>query len=388
MNPKLGLLITRMVPGGAAQIVSKIIRGLGADFDIDLITGAQDFPEDLHSKLTSVKKIDVLSSLVRDINPSKDLKTLYDLYNLFRRREYDLVHTHTSKAGILGRWAAWLAGIKKIVHTPHGLVYDTPDEIPGVPTGGLGLEILKRVERMTGTVHDAVTTLTDRERELCVELGLSDPTVTETIHNGVDLETFRSNGRAREDARKKFNLKSDDKLLASVGRLAREKGYDLLIEVFRSLLREHSQLKLVIAGTGPLSDLFQERAADLIESNRLFLPGYVEDVHSIYTAADVYVHPSRFEGFGLSIVEAMASGRPIVASRVGGVPELVCDGQEALLVEPGSPEELREALDRVLRNESLRDSLSRTARKRSEEFDSERMVQQYRDLYERLLKET
>jgi len=296
-----------------------------------------------------------------------------------------LIHTHTSKAGLLGRWAGWWANANVVVHTPHGLIYDQAEYIPGVPANGVKLWLLRQVEKVTGRLQDTITTLTDRERTLLRNYGLAEPDTVRTIYNGIDIESFRPEPSKREEARERFDVSGDERLLAAVGRLAREKGYDILIEGFRELLERHDDLTLLIAGTGPLNESLRQTASKLIDDNKLLLPGYLSDVRPVYWAADLFVHPALFEGFGLSIVEAMSAGLPVVATTSGGIPELVRDGREGVLVEPGSRDQLVEAINEFLENPEKIQNASREAKERARDFDSAVMVEKYRQLYDELL---
>jgi len=382
---KVAQLITRMVPGGASRIVRTLIDGLGDRFDIDLITGADEIPPDLEQTIPRVNRIIVVPTLTRNIEFFRDVRALGDLSRILREQHYDLVHTHTSKAGMLGRWTGWWSGVDALVHTPHGLVFDSPEQIPGVPGSGLKLWLLKQLERITGRHQDTVIGLTRREKRQIVEMGLADPESVRVIYNGIDVDSFRIRERDRREARQKYDVSEHEFLIVTVGRVSVEKGHRDLVNCFRRLRSEYNGLKLIIAGEGPLREQLRERNRDLIESGRLLLPGYVEDVRTVYFASDLYAHPARFEGFGLSILEAMGAGRPIVASRAGGIPELVRDGRDGVLVEPGSVRELAAAIKSFLEDEERRVKRGKQAARRAQDFDRSAMVSNHLELYRNLL---
>lgn len=385
MSQKIAIVITRMVAGGASQIVRRIINRLGERFRFDLVTGEEDFPEDLEAKLPSVERVLVVPSMIRNIAPVRDLKAFLELRKIFNSRNYELAHTHTSKAGILGRWAAWSADTESIVHTPHGLIYENPGKISGVPDRSIKLTLLKKLEQFSSRTHDAVTTLTNREKSICNEQKLAGSSETVTIHNGVSTKEFEFTEKDRERARDQFGIRDTETLLLSVGRLADEKGYENLINCYESLRDQFDGLRLMIVGTGPREEFIRSEYKSLIESGKLILPGYLDDVHPAYSAADIYVHPSLYEGFGLSVVEAMAAGIPIVASNVGGIPEIARNRKEALLVEPGQTENLKTAIQEVLSDPDLRQRLVEAGQSRAEQFDVSVMVKKYEKLYELLL---
>ncbi len=383
MKPRLAQVITRMVPGGASKVVREIVDGVHDRYKVDLLTGKEDYPQGLEENLPDPVNVLMVPSLRRDIEPFRDGKGLIELCKIFWNRDYDLIHTHTSKAGLLGRFAAGLTSRAPLIHTPHGLVYQSPEFISGVPESRPLLKFIRSIDQLASLRQDVLTALSDHEASRNVQLGLSTPENTRTIYNGVSgFDQLNGSG---DSFRRRHGVSQDEVLLLSVGRLSPEKGYKLLVRVFAEIARERKNVKLLIAGSGPAR-------ADIIESmpqeysERLILPGHLEDIQSAYGAADIFVSSARYEGFGLSILEAMRAGLPVVATEVGGVPEILDHGHSGLLIPQGEPDALEETLLELLHDPELRRSLSEGARNRSEDFTVDKMVEEYRNLYDDLLR--
>lgn len=384
MKRRVAQVITRMVPGGAQRVVTNLLEGLADEYSLELITGPEDAPANLREDLPGHVELTVVDSLSRDISPLKDVRALLDLAVQFRRKRYDLVHTHTSKAGLLGRFAAWFVPGTRVIHTPHGLIYGSSRNIPGVPEAKFLRTALLFLERLARRRQDALTTLSRNEARQCERLGLSAPEKIHTIYNGIehDSSTSYSGGSGRSE----YDLVPEDLVIVSVGRLSPEKGYADLARAFGELRGEFDNLRLLIAGSGSERQTILETVPEEYRRD-VRLPGYVEEVRSVYDAGDVFVMPSLYEGFGLAILEAMRAGLPIVATNVGGIPELVREDRDGFLVSPSAPAELADGLRPLLGDAQRREEFGERARERAKNFTVESMIEGFRSLYRRTLGE-
>lgn len=377
-QPRVAQVITRMVPGGAARIVRSLVEGLGKDYRIDLITGPEELPAGLATELVGPEELRILPGLGRAIRPWDDLRTVVGLYRLLQEQDYDLVHSHTSKAGLLARTVRRMGVEVPVVHSPHGLIYGQEDHIPGLSSGILSGALLL-AEQWAGRSQAAFTCLSNHSARQAHQLGLASSDQLRVVPNGIDPNEFQPTEDRRRQARDRWGLDEEETMVLTVGRLAAEKGQDVLLEAMARLEDRHPELRLLVAGTGNRKGLL-ERSASVPENLRFV--GYVEEVASLYWAADLYVHPARYEGFGLAVLEAMAAGCPVVASRVGGIPELL--GEAGVMVPPDRVERLSDAIEKILANKDRQRHLSRQAQDRAREFDLDRML----DRYDRIYRET
>ena len=374
------MVITRMVAGGAQKIVLDLIDGLpDATYDIHVISGARTGTEgsfwgELKARL-SKDQIHPCPSLVRNPHPIKDLLALLALQRLFKRIKPDIVHTHTSKAGVLGRIAAHRCGIPRIVHSTHGLIYDPLAKIPGVGRG-LGIKAFLWAERYVASYTDALVTLSEQETGDAIRLGLSSPDRVDAISNGIPLQSFAA------IERDPLNWKVPHVRLGIAGRLNTEKGHDLLLRCFKKLLERFPSISLKIAGDGPLKQELEALSKELGIEKQVVFCGYQKDMAQFLAGIDIFVLSSHYEGFGLVLVEAMAAGLPVVATDVGGVKEVIVDGQTGLAVPSGQEDELTLGVEYFLSHPHLAYEYGRAGRVRAmEKFSRQQMIRRYEKLY-------
>jgi len=384
---KIAHIITRLDRGGSTD--NTLLTVLGHDparYHVTLISGQTTFPSTLVGRLADRPDITVrfLPNLTRTVHPLKDLQALWDLYMVCRREGFDLVHTHSSKAGILGRWAAWLAGCRRLVHTPHGHVF----------TGYYG-PVLSRLfvyaERLTAAITDTIITLTPRGIEDHLLWHIAPEEKFTVVPSGVELEGFAppSSADGGSSARAALSLHPDEPIVGSVGRLDRVKGYDQLVEASDLVLRERPDAWFVVAGDGDERRTLENQAHRLGVAGRWRFLGWQEDLEPLYHSFDLSVLPSRNEGMGRAAVEAMACGRPVVATAVGGVPSVVKDGVTGLLVPPEDPQALARAILQLLEDETARRRMGEAGPKWvRERFSCQAMLDGIERVYSRLLNDS
>jgi glycosyltransferase involved in cell wall biosynthesis len=282
-----------------------------------------------------------VASLVRHISPSSDLAALWNLVLLLRQERPYIVHTHTSKAGVLGRVAAWITGIPVIVHTPHGHVFY--GHFSAVPSW-----IFLQLERALAWRTDRLIGLTPSEKREHLERGVGQVNRFAVVPSGIDLDRFRkarANGKAIPNW---FECPSNARIIGSVGWLTDIKGHRFLIAAVALLRQTYHDLHLVIIGSGDQHDALLRQAAQVGISHAIHLLGHREEIEICLAGLDCFVLPSLNEGMGRALIEAMAAGLPVVASRVGGIPSLIEDGKNGLLVPAGDSSAIASALRRIL----------------------------------------
>jgi glycosyltransferase involved in cell wall biosynthesis len=371
-------VITRMVRGGAARVVLELLRGLPREYRQSLACGPESQGA-LRSEAaaTGTALID-LPELVREIRPASDLAAMARLGAIFRERRPHVVHGHTYKAGVLASVAARLAGVPAIIFTPHGHIFARDARIPGVPPAGWKLCALRRLTSAAQSCAHRVTALSEADLRDQLALGLSPPSRYAVVSNGIDIDRFAAPAAAR-------TTEGDRPLIGAVGRFSAEKGHRYLVEALVAVRRRFPRARLVLVGYGELEPELREQAG------RLGLGGAVEfagerDSAEVLSSFDLFVQPSLYESQGMAILEAMASGRPVVATDVGGVRDAVREGETGLLVPPADAAALARGIVRLLEEPGLAAALA--ARGRSavrERFSADRMVSAYARLYKDLL---
>jgi glycosyltransferase involved in cell wall biosynthesis len=357
-------IITRMVKGGAQENTLANVAGLaGPGWESSLATGHAVGPEgslEPECRALGIRMIRV-PELVREISPRQDALALRRLVTLCRKERPHLVHTHTSKAGILGRIAARQAGVPLVVHTPHGHVFHSYES-------GLKTKLFIAAERYCARMTDRLIALTPNERQEHLELGIGPQSGWSVVHSGIDFGPFEAARPEREQVRQQLGIGSDVILLGTVGRLVPIKGQCHLIDAFAQLAAQHPKLQLIVVGDGELRGALVDQCSahglpivqhDLPDGcgnggasqslgARVHFTGLRRDVPRLMAAMDLFVLPSLNEGMGRVLVEAMAMELPCVASRVSGIPDVVADGETGWLVPPRDSQALSAALQAAL----------------------------------------
>jgi glycosyltransferase involved in cell wall biosynthesis len=355
---RVARVIARLNIGGPAQHTILLTAGLDRTrFATTLITGVVgpaegDFLEAAQGR--GVSPI-VIPALGRSIRPARDLAVLLTLVRLFRRLRPDIVHTHTAKAGTLGRLAARFAGVPVTVHTFHGHVLDGYFP-PAVTRFFVG------VERALARRTDRLVTVSPRLRADLLAMGIGRPEQVAVIPLGLDLERFR---RARPETpilRALLGLGTDGPLLGIVGRLVPIKDHATLFQALALLEPRDSPAHLVVVGDGEERVRLEALAGQLGLSHRVHFLGWRSDLETILPELDMVICASKNEGTPVALIEAMAAGVPVLSTDVGGVADLVTHGETGWLVRAGDSPALAQAIQQLLGNAALRARLAAAGR--------------------------
>lgn len=393
-------VITRMVRGGAQENTLASVAGIrGEGWESLLISGPAVGPEGSLEARCRDAGIPMLHvpELLREISPGQDHRALLHLAQVFRRERPHLVHTHTSKAGMLGRMAARMAGVPAVIHTPHGHVFHSYES-------RLRSRVFVHAERAGAAFTDRLIALTPAEMREHLEEGVGKPEQWRVIPSGIPFAPFEAAIGTGESVRRALGIPPDVPVIGTVGRLVPIKGQAYLLEAAAALSTEFPRLRLLLAGDGPLREdlILQARALGMevivhpghgaeageappglagvdagapreavgeplaIGRGRTRLEvhflGLRKDVPAIMAAMDVFVLPSLNEGMGRVLVEAMCMRLPCVASHVSGIPDVVAHEVTGLLVPPRESGALATAVARLLRDRELRRRLGEAGR--------------------------
>ncbi len=345
-------IITRLDQGGSAR--NTMLTALGHDraqFEPVVITGdagTWDAQGGLTATMENLRLLEkegiryhMVSSLVRHISPKADLTALWNLTTLLRQERPYIVHTHTSKAGVLGRLAARIAGIPVIVHTPHGHVFY--GHFGPIFSWGFS-----RIECVMAWITDELIALTAAEKTEHLERGIGRADRVAVVPSGIDIDRFQKARAAGKVMPDWFDCPSDAVVIGSVGWLTDVKGHRFLVDAVAQLKQEYPRLHLVILGSGDQQDALLHQAREVGISQAVHLVGHRADVERALAGMDCFVLPSLNEGMGRALIEAMAAGLPVIASRVGGIPALIHDAHNGLLIPAEDSRALAVALRRML----------------------------------------
>jgi len=369
--------ITRMDIGGSSDDTLLLVTRLPKrDFDSTLISGptADPVPGLSESLARAAVPWIQVPYLQRPLSVPRDLMALRDLRRRIRTLRPEIVHTHSSKAGFVGRIAARLAGVPRIFYTPHGHVFHS---YYGQPLTRMFIAL----ERFAARFTDRIVVLTDGEAEQHLAVGVGRRGQFVKNPSGVDLAAVRAEAAGGASVRQELGLSSETPLIGAVARLVPVKGLRYLVAAMPEILRRCPETHLVLAGDGEQRSGLESLARDLAVSGRVHFLGFRRDAAAVTAALNVFVLPSLNEGLGRVLVTAMALGVPIVATKVGGVPEVVEDGRQGLLVPSADPQALGQAITALLAKRDYAASLGTAGRSRALFFSSEVMLARHAELY-------
>lgn len=307
-------------------------------------------------------------------HPLKDLRSLWDIIRLLRRERFEIVHTHTSKAGFLGRVACWICRVPTVIHTYHAFPFH--DYMSSAKRW-----MFRSLERMTRPMTDFIFTLSELDREQGRQLGILRPDKSATAYTGINFAKMDA-AAPREEVREKLGIDQDIPVVLLVGRLEPQKAPHVMLEAFSQVVLEHPRALLLFAGDGPLRPEVEAAIRERgLEKNARIL-GFRDDVPDLLAAADLFCFSSLWEAMGRAMVEAMLMGRAVVVPAIYGIPEIVHHRETGWLYEAGKPDQLAKGISHLLAHPEEREELGREARRLTRKlFDLEEMVAKIEDAY-------
>ncbi|MGD9046362.1 MAG: glycosyltransferase family 4 protein [Desulfobacterales bacterium] len=382
-------IITRLDMGGSAQNTLLSCKELSGKYEIILVHGlslesgmtelekkiVEDGVED--AKKNGVKTI-TLPSLVRSIRPIKDFKALLSLVWLMFKEKPNAVHTHSSKAGLLGRLAAKITFRPKIIHTPHGHVFYGH-------FSPFASKVFLWTEKLFSRFTDRIVALTDGEKNDYERLSVCASEKLLKIHSGVDIDQYMNSNGNMVEKRRSLGLDQNGAIIGFVGWLLPIKGPEYLIKAMEYVWPEYPETSLVFVGKGDLDVDLRAQALGVSGNGRVKFLGWRDDINEIMPVFDMLALPSLNEGMGRVLVEAMAAGKPVVASNVGGIPDLVRHGETGYLVPPADEKALADGIKKLLDDPGNAWEMGQRGKEYCQQFSLEAMIQKLDDLYSDLI---
>lgn len=328
MNKKIKVahIVTNFALGGAQDYLITTIKNLDPNkFELFIFGQMQgERTEDL-LKLKAVKCADV-PALSREISPLKDLIAIFQVFRLLNKYKINLVHTHSSKAGVVGRIAAKLAGVEVIVHTIHGFPFH--DFMNKTKRRAFIL-----LERLMARLTDSLLLVSEKEKFIALNLNIKPKRIIDTIYNSVDFFPFTQNVD-REIIRQNLGINSSEILIGFSGRFSQQKALHILIDAFCIVNKEFPQTRLLLVGDGVLKSELVEQSRKLEINDKIIMTGFQYNVAPFYLIMDIFIMTSLWEGLSRCLVEAMYAKLPVIATDVGGTADAVINNQTGWLIRP------------------------------------------------------
>lgn len=380
-------VITRLILGGAQENTLFTAIGQHQDprYDVTLIVGADDEAEGSMNAQAAAAGLRLITvpSLLRPIRPGADVRALMALRAIFRRERFHIVHTHSSKAGILGRVAARMAGVPIVVHTLHSLVFH---EYQAAWQNKLYI-LLKR---LCAPMTDVLISVNDQTARGALAAGVGPAAKHITIYSGIPLDPFLNIGAQLPiaEAKRRLGIPADAPTVGKIARLFPLKGHEQFFEAAGRIAAQEPRAWFLLVGDGPLRATLEARAEELGIRDRTVFTGRVDpsEIPACIQAMDVVVHTSLREGIARVLPQAGAVGKPIVTFALDGAPEVIVSGESGMLVPPLDTAQLADRVVELLHAPARRATLGAKAREFSAgNFRVERMVERINEVYEGLI---
>ena len=381
-------IITRLILGGAQENTLITVEGLQRmpGYEVTLISGPAIGPEGelvKRAQSNNVRLI-IIPEMRRNIFPILDIISFIKIFLHIRQLRPDIVHTHSTKAGIFGRIAARLAGVKTIIHTIHGLPFH-----PYQPKIANWFYIA--LEQLAAKVTDKIICVADAMTMQALAVGVGKPEQYTTIYSALELANFRPSGR---NGRQSLGISPDDKVIGVVARLAKLKGHEYLLKIAHQVIREVPNAKLMFVGDGALKERISKEVRDRGLVSRVIFTGLVEPsrIPGLIEAMDVLVHPSLREGLARALPQALALGKPVVSFDIDGAREVVLDGKTGFIIPPPNEDNEKSFLDKLagkiiylLKHTAEADKMGQAGQEHiKQNFDSAYMVKRIAQVYREL----
>lgn len=383
MRKKILQIITLSEWGGAQRVVFDLADNLNKD-DFQVEVACQ--PGGLLVEKLRARNIKVfeISNLKRELSFVDDIKAFFTLKKLIKKEKYDIVHCHSAKAGILGRWAARSAGVKNIYYTVHSWSFYNKEEY------GLMEKVFVLLEKFVSRFTTKIVCVAEKVKIDGLKRKIAKPEKFLVIKNGIDFNVENK----RDELRAGYGIEPTDIVFGMVARLAYPKDPILFLQIAKGITKEVENAKFVLVGDGPLmqdcrnfveTPAFAEATADkrILQENILLLGEKMPlEARELFFAFDVFVLLSKFEGMPITVLEAMFAGLPIIASNVGGIGELIEKGKGGFLVDNKNFGEIKSQLNWLIKNPQQRNQMGEyNFQKAKTNFTLQKMVNQYESLY-------
>lgn len=369
-------IITKLELGGAQKnTIYSVTNHDRKKYNVFLVSGTEgELVED--AKRIKDAHVILLKELKREISPFYDIYCLFKLWRLFKKYKIDIVHTHSSKAGILGRFAGYLARVPIIIHTIHGFSFNDYQNF-------FVKNLYIFLERIAARISDKLiaVTKTDIEKGLLAKVGVDKQYLV--IHSGINLDEFSKEYNA-EEVKREFNIPLNYKIVGMIACFKPQKAPLDFIRVAKRVKESFSTVKFILVGDGELRREIESLISKLNLNNDIILTGWRKDVARILSSFDILVLTSLWEGLPRVFPEAMAEKKPIVATSVNGAKEIIIDGKNGFLLKPHDIEGISEKVIYLLNNEDIAKKMGEYGFNLIKSFDAKEMVKDIERVYDEL----
>lgn len=359
--------------GGVAEYLYMFFQNMTNSHYNHILIVSEDYKEQIQRFKSLVNKVYIVP-MKRDISLKSDVMAIQKLKEIFKQENPDIVYLHSSKAGAIGRIALLFNFKVKILYNAHGWYFNAD-------MNEKKKKIFAFIEKILAIKTDKIINISRDEYQSAVQYNIANTKKMCIIENGIDFKKFEHTHKYRDETRKKYKIKEEEKLIGVVGRLTEQKDSITAIKVFNLIHQNNKKTKFMFIGSGELQNDVIEYARQNKIENDMIITGWVKDVEKYIPALDVAILPSKWEGFGLAIVEYMACDKPIVASNVGGITNLIEHEKNGFLVKCGDIENMAKYVEKILLDDKVRNSMIENNQKDRQKYNIENVVKKHLKIF-------
>lgn len=359
--------------GGVAEYLYMFLKNWKNEDYENILIVSQDYKEQLDRFKPYVTNIYTVP-MVREVEAKNDIKSILEIKKIFRQIKPDIVYLHSSKAGAIGRIALAFNFRTKILYNAHGWYFNAQ-------ISDKKKRIFALIEKMLALKTDKIINISKSEYESALKYKIASERKMCIIENGIDFTKFKNNDKNREETRKKYNIKDNEILIGVVGRLSEQKDPMTMIKAFELVNKEKNNTRLMYVGAGELEENVKQYAKEKNISDKVIITGWVNNVEQYIPAFDIAVLPSKWEGFGLVLIEYMACDKPIVASNIGGIADIIRDKENGLLCNPDNDKEISKKILYMINNEKLIKEISNKNIEYRKKYDIGYLIKKHEKLF-------
>ena len=355
--------------GGVAEYLYMLLKNFNSTEYENVLIVSEDYKNQIKRFEPYIKNIYVVP-MTRNINPKVDINSIFRIKKIIKEERPEIVYLHSSKAGAVGRLALLFDFKTKILYNAHGWYFNA--EI-----GKKKKIFFAFIEKVLAIKTNKIINISNAEYESALKYKIAPKKKMCIIENGIDFSRFANSDMYRTETRNKYDIDKNDIVIGVVGRLSEQKDPMTTIRVFKMIKDKYSNAKLMMVGSGELEDEVRSFAKSNNIDNDVIITGWIENVEKYIPAFDIAILPSKWEGFGLVIVEYMACGKPVVASNVGGIANIIEDGKNGFLCEVGNEKEIYSKIDKILECKDLRENISKRNYIDKDKYDISLFMEKY-----------
>lgn len=363
--------------GGVLEYLYMFFKNFNNEDYENILIVSQDYEKNLKKFRNIVKEIYIVP-MTREIKLKQDIKSILEVRKLLKKIKPDILYLHSSKAGAYGRIAMLFNHKTKILYNAHGWYFNA-DMSPKKK------KIIALIEKILAIKTDKIINISKSEYDSALKYKIASEKKMCIIENGIDFKKFEGCEKYREETRKKYNIKDNEIVIGVVGRLSEQKDPMTTIKAFNEIYKENKNVRLMYVGSGDLEKEVIKYAQENNLTHLVTITGWIEDTEKYIPAFDIAILPSKWEGFGLVLIEYMVCNKPIVASNVGGIADIIKDKENGLLTEKDNYKMLYENINKLYADNNLKERIIAKNKIRRSNFDIQKIVQQNLQLFNEII---